>query len=316
MKKFLYNKDALSLRSRSCLPRLSLLLAIIIASSLSCFSSDTNAVSITVFEGDNLYVLTNFIATQSIDLIYIDPPYNTGRVQVRDRFAMKNGERTKTATYGFADSYDDYIGFLEPRIKEAYRVLKDSGSIFVHLDYHEVHYVKVMMDRIFGRECFMNEIIWVYDFGGRSKSRWSSKHDNILWYVKNPKKYTYNYDAIDRIPYMAPGLVGEEKAAKGKTPTDVWWNTIVSPTGKEKTGYATQKPRAILDRIVSVHSHPGDICLDFFAGSGTLGESAYLKGRNCVLVDWNPDAITVMRKRFAGFNVEWNIAVLTEAPVR
>jgi len=250
-------------------------------------------------------VLTNSLMNNSINLIYIDPPYNTGRKQIRDRFTTVNGERQQIESFGFDDSFDDYIGFLEPRIREARRVLREDGSIFVHVDYREVHYVKVMMDRIFGRHCFINEIIWVYDFGGRSKSRWSPKHDTILWYVKDPKRYTYNYDAIDRIPYMAPGLVGEDKAARGKTPTDVWWNTIVSPTGKEKTGYATQKPRAILDRIVSVHSNPGDWCLDFFAGSGTLGESAYLKGRNSILVDISHDAISVMKKRFKNFNVEW-----------
>jgi len=306
MKMFRCSRVALSLKNREIFVRVFLLFVIYLTSIVSCYAIETNAVVIKVFEGDNLSVLAKSIATESIDLIYIDPPYNTGKVQIRERFETKNGERTEIDTYGFEDSYDDYIGFLEPRIKEAYRVLKRDGSIFVHVDYREVHYVKIMMDKIFGRRSFMNEIIWVYDFGGRSKSRWSPKHDNILWYAKNPKHYTYNYEAIDRIPYMAPGMVSEEKAAKGKTPTDVWWNTIVSPTGKEKTGYATQKPRAIVDRIIAVHSNPGDICLDFFAGSGTLGESAYLKQRNSILVDINPDAISVMRKRFSSFNVEWN----------
>jgi len=299
------NRGVLNLKIKMRDILLHLLFTVFSASGMVCLATDTNVVVMQVFEGDNLSVLTNHIRSESIDLIYIDPPYNTGRLQIRERFETKNGRRTEVESFGFEDSYDDYIGFLEPRIKEAYRVLKRNGSIFVHVDYHEVHYVKVLMDRIFGRRSFMNEIIWVYDFGGRSKSRWSPKHDNILWYAKDPRHYTYNYDAIDRIPYMAPGLVGEEKASLGKTPTDVWWNTIVSPTGKEKTGYATQKPRAIVDRIVAVHSNPGDLCLDFFAGSGTFGESAYLKGRSCVLVDSSSDAISVMRKRFAQINVEW-----------
>ena len=182
-------------------------------------------------------------------------------------------------------------------MEEAYRVLDDAGSLFFHIDYREVHYCKVMLDEIFGRESFLNEIIWAYDYGGRPKTRWPAKHDNILWYAKNPTDYTYNYEAIDRIPYMAPGLVGKEKAAKGKVPTDVWWHTIV--TGKEKTGYATQKPLDIIRRIVRVHSNPGNKVLDFFAGSGTLGEAANLEGRDFVLIDNSPEAVQVMSSRLS-----------------
>jgi site-specific DNA-methyltransferase (adenine-specific) len=176
-------------------------------------------------------------------------------------------------------------------------VLKKNGSLFLHLDYREVHYIKIELDKIFGRECFMNEIIWAYDYGGRSKRKWSSKHDTILWYVKDPKNYTFNFDQIDRIPYMAPGLVGKEKAARGKTPTDCWWNTIVPTQGEERTGYPTQKPLGIINRIVHVHSNPGDTLLDFFAGSGSLGASAYQHNRNCILIDMNPQAIEIMTKR-------------------
>jgi site-specific DNA-methyltransferase (adenine-specific) len=195
------------------------------------------------------------------------------------------------------------LDWLKPRIKEAKRLLTKEGSFFIHMDYHEIHYVKVMCDEIFGRKNFMNEIIWAYDYGGRSKSKWSAKHDTILWYAIDPKRYTYNYDAIDRIPYMAPGLVGPEKAKKGKTPTDVWWNTIVPTNGKERTGYPTQKPIAIIERIVKVHSNPGDKVLDFFAGAGTTGEAAAKHGRKATLIDSNIEAIEVMTRRLKSYGV-------------
>ena len=257
--------------------------------------------------GDNLDVLRT-IADGKFQLIYVDPPFNTGKAQSRTRIKVTpdaNGDRTgfqgrryKTQVVGsssYGDIFDDYIGFLRPRMEEAHRVLTNHGSLFLHVDYREVHYCKILLDEIFGRDSFKNEIIWAYDYGGRPKTRWPAKHDNILWYAKDPDNYTYNYDAIDRIPYMAPGLVGPEKAARGKTPTDVWWHTIV--TGKEKTGYSTQKPLDIISRIVRVHSESGDCLLDFFAGSGTLGEAAYREGREFVLIDNNPEAVQVMYKR-------------------
>ncbi len=262
--------------------------------------------------GDNLEIVRGF-ADASFDLIYIDPPFNTGRPQSRtqirtvrddagDRtgFAGRRYRTIRVGTRAFADAFDDYLAFLEPRFVEARRLLKPHGSFFLHIDCREVHYAKVLLDSIFGRDSFLNEIIWAYDYGARATRRWSAKHDNILWYAKNPQNYTYRYDDIDRIPYMAPGLVGPEKAARGKTPTDTWWNTIVSPSGKEKTGYPTQKPLAILERIIRVHTNPGDRVLDFFAGSGTAGEAAARLGRSATLVDNNPEAIEVMRRRFAG----------------
>jgi len=267
---------------------------------------------IDVIHGDNLAVLRD-MPDRSFDLIYIDPPFNTGREQKRvalrterseegDRVGFK-GQRyasVKLGTTSYADVFDDYLAFLEPRLREAHRVLAPTGSFFLHLDYREVHYAKVLCDQIFGRECFMNEIIWAYDYGARSRTRWSAKHDNILWYVRDLERFTFQLDEADRIPYMAPTLVGAEKAAQGKTPTDTWWHTIVSPTGKEKTGYPTQKPLGILERIVRVHSKPGDRLLDFFAGSGSFGDAADRNGRDVVLVDDNPVAIDVMRRRFAG----------------
>jgi len=269
----------------------------------------------TVVFADNLPILQE-MAEEVVPLIYVDPPFNTGKAQERtqirtvrdedgDRVGFK-GQRYRTETVGsqaFDDQFDDYLGFLEPRLVEAHRVLTPNGSFYLHVDYREVHYCKILLDEIFGRECFLNEIIWAYDYGGRPKNRWPAKHDNILLYVKDPDNYVFNADEVERIPYMAPGLVGEEKAKRGKLPTDTWWHTIVSPTGKEKTGYPTQKPVGILRRIIAASSNPGDLVLDFFAGSGTTGAAALELGRHFLLVDNNPEAIEVMRKRFAGEDV-------------
>jgi site-specific DNA-methyltransferase (adenine-specific) len=267
---------------------------------------------IDVIHGDNITALRG-MPDRSFDLIYVDPPFNTGREQKRttlrtgrsddgDRVGFKGQRYTsvRLGTTSYADVFDDYLSFLEPRLREAHRLLTPTGSFFLHLDYREVHYAKVLLDLIFGRECFMNEIIWAYDYGARSRSKWPAKHDNILWYVRDPGSFTFQVDEADRIPYMAPALVGEEKAGRGKTPTDTWWHTIVSPTGKEKTGYPTQKPLGILERIVRVHSKSGDRLLDFFAGSGSFGDAADRHGRDVVLVDDNPAAIDVMVRRFAG----------------
>ena len=273
---------------------------------------------LTIYFGDNLPILHE-LASASIDIIYIDPPFNTGKIQSRTQITTTqdaDGDRSrvqgkryrteKIGTKGYGDSFDDYLGFLEPRLVEAYRLLKPDGSLFFHIDYREVHYCKVLLDSIFGRASFQNEIIWAYDYGARSQKKWPAKHDNILWYAKDPQNYQFHLEEVDRIPYMAPGLVGPEKAARGKTPTDVWWHTIVSPNGKEKTGYPTQKPRGVLDRIVKVHSRPGDLLLDFFAGSGTFGESALELDRNCILVDNNPEALQVMKSRFSDEDVQWH----------
>ena len=269
-----------------------------------------------LIRGDCLAVLPRLADSHGAfaRLVYVDPPFNTGVVQKRDRIRVARAEegsrkgfhgeryavtRVKSASYG--DQYDDYVGFLLPRIEAALPCMTKDASIFVHLDGREVHYVKVALDRLFGRDAFMNEIIWAYDYGGRSRDRWPKKHDTILWYARDPKNHVFEYDAIDRIPYMAPKLVTKEKAARGKTPTDVWWNTIVPTTSKEKTGYPTQKPLAIVERIVKVHSRPGDVVLDFFAGSGTAGEAAAKHGRGWVLVDSSAAALKVMQKRLARY---------------
>ncbi|MDH6254756.1 site-specific DNA-methyltransferase (adenine-specific) [Aurantimicrobium minutum] len=267
-----------------------------------------------IIEGNNLEVLAT-LPDESITLIYIDPPFNTGREQSRSKvtsvlaaddstsglvgFKGKSYERTRSDLMKYDDRFDDYWAFLEPRLREAWRLLADDGTLYLHLDYREAHYAKVMLDALFGRDSFLNELIWAYDYGAKAKGRWPAKHDTILVYVKNPKNYYFNSEEVDREPYMAPGLVTAEKAAKGKLPTDVWWHTIVSPTGKEKTGYPTQKPEGILRRIVQASSREGDTVLDFFAGSGTTGAVAASLGRNFILIDQNPEALAVMRSRFA-----------------
>ena len=262
-----------------------------------------------VLHGDNL-ALTAALPDAAFRLIYLDPPFNTGRAQRRQStttrasaeggrigFKGRSYETVKGALTGYDDRFGDYWAFLEPRLEEAWRLLDDRGTLYLHLDYREAHYAKVALDALFGRECFLNELIWAYDYGARANRRWPAKHDTILVYVKDPKRYHFDNAAVDREPYMAPGLVTPEKAARGKLPTDVWWHTIVSPTGNEKTGYATQKPVGILRRIVQASSTPGDWVLDFFAGSGTTGAVAAELGRRFVLVDENPDAVAVMRGR-------------------
>jgi len=271
-----------------------------------------------IYFGENLDVLQQ-LSDETVDLIYIDPPFNTGKKQARKQISVEldeNGDRvgfggnryqtTVLGERGYRDAFDDYLNFLELRLMEAYRVLKPDGSLYFHIDYREVHYCKLLLDEIFGRDSFINEIIWAYDFGGRSKKRWPAKHDNILFYAKNPKKYTFNRDEVDRIPYMAPGLVGKEKAARGKFPTDTWWHTIVGTNSNEKTGYPTQKPVGVLKRIVAASSKKGDLVLDFFAGSGTIGEVCLELGRHFILADNNPQAISVMQDRFDGeSSIDW-----------
>ncbi|MCW3027614.1 MAG: site-specific DNA-methyltransferase [Solirubrobacterales bacterium] len=259
--------------------------------------------------GDSLELLPGF-ASGSFQLIYIDPPFNTGRTQVRRTLQAVHeedgprvgfqGRRYRTellAESSYRDSFDDYLAFLSPRLEQAHRLLTTEGTFYFHIDYRESHHCKLLLDEIFGRECFLNEIIWAYDYGARTKRRWPAKHDTILVYVKDPAAYLFDGEQVDREPYMAPGLVTPEKAARGKLPTDVWWHTIVATGGHEKTGYPTQKPEGIVRRMVQASTRPGDWCLDFFAGSGTLGSVAAKLGRHYVLIDSNPEAVEVMRAR-------------------
>jgi site-specific DNA-methyltransferase (adenine-specific) len=262
-----------------------------------------------VILGDNLDVLPG-LEDEAFQLIYIDPPFNTGKAQTRktlqavpdeggDRVGFM-GRRYRTrllAESSYLDEFDDYLAFLEPRLREARRLLASSGTLYFHIDYREAHYCKLLLDEIFGRECFLNEIIWAYDYGARSRRRWPAKHDTILVYVKDQRHYHYDAAAVDREPYMAPGLVTAEKAARGKLPTDVWWHTIVPTNGREKTGYPTQKPEGIVRRMIQASTRPGDLCLDFFAGSGTLGVVAAKLGRRYVMIDCNPEAVRVIHAR-------------------
>ena len=259
--------------------------------------------------GDNLDLLATF-DDGTFQLIYIDPPFNTGSTQTRHTLrtvADEGGDRTgfqgrryrteHIVASSYADSFDDYVGFLEPRLAHARRLLADTGTLYLHLDYREAHYCKLVLDDLFGREAFLNEIIWAYDYGARSKRRWPTKHDTILVYVRDPTRYYFDAENVDREPYMAPGLVTPEKAARGKLPTDVWWHTIVPTNGREKTGYPTQKPEGIIRRMVLASTQPGDWCLDFFAGSGTLGAVAKALGRHYVLIDSNPEAVRIATAR-------------------
>ena len=270
-----------------------------------------------VINAENLGTLKS-LPDKSFQLIYIDPPFNTGRKQVRTNrtstesktgnlgFQGKRYEQVVNTVLSYDDEFADYWAFLEPRLIEAHRLLKQTGTLYLHLDYREAHYAKVLLDALFGRECFLNEIIWAYDYGGKSKSRWPAKHDTILVYVKDPDNYYFNSEEVDREPYMAPGLVTKEKVEKGKLPTDVWWHTIVSPTGKEKTGYPTQKPLGILRRIISASTKQGDRVLDFFAGSGTTAHAASELKREFVVIDQNPESLKVIRQRLDDLGVNYD----------
>lgn len=265
--------------------------------------------------GDNLELLPQF-EDGSFQMIYIDPPFNTGKQQKRrtlettpdqdgDRVGFQ-GRRFKTRLLGessYLDIFEDYLAFLQPRLLHASRLLRETGTLYFHIDYREAHYCKLLLDEIFGRESFLNEIIWAYDYGARSKRRWPAKHDTVLVYVKDPARYFFDSEEVDREPYMAPGLVTPEKVAKGKLPTDVWWHTIVPTNGREKTGYPTQKPEGIVRRMVQASTRPGDWCLDFFAGSGTLGAVAAKMGRRYVLIDSSAEAHRVMTERLGGQDV-------------
>jgi site-specific DNA-methyltransferase (adenine-specific) len=259
--------------------------------------------------GDNLPFLAE-LADETFQLVYVDPPFNTGKTQTRVRLQTlpdDDGDRTgfggrryRTRLLersSYRDDFDDYLGFLEPRLAHARRLLTRSGTLYFHVDYREAHYCKLLLDEIFGRECFLNEIVWAYDYGARTRRRWPAKHDTILVYVRDAAEYHFDSEEVDREPYMAPGLVTAEKAALGKLPTDVWWHTIVPTNGAERTGYATQKPEGIVRRMVLASTRPGDWCLDFFAGSGTLGAVAAKLGRRYVLIDSNPQAVAIARHR-------------------
>ena len=258
--------------------------------------------------GDNIKLLSK-IPNKTIDFIYIDPPFNTGKKQwkyeKKKAIASEHGKHSFGRLYetkiteitnGYQDKFEDYIDFLKQRLVHAYRILKDNGSIIVHVDWRHSHHIRILLDEIFGEDKFMNEIIWAYDYGGKPKRYWARKHDNLFWYRKG-NQWVFNYDAIDRIPYMAPSLVGKEKAAKGKIPTDTWFITIEPTNSRERVGYPTQKPLRLLERIIRVHTNEGDLVLDFFAGSGTTGRACQILDRKFIVCDNNENAVRIMAKR-------------------
>ena len=262
-----------------------------------------------ILHGDNLPIMAGF-PDGAFRMVYADPPFNTGKAQTRSTMRMTpdadgdrtgfGGRRYRTELLersSYRDSFDDYLGFLEPRLRQVHRLLDAEGTLYLHLDQREAHHAKLLLDEIFGRDAFLNELIWAYDYGGKPKRRWPAKHDTILVYVRDPARYLFDSAAVEREPYMAPGLVTAEKAARGKLPTDVWWHTIVSPTGREKTGYPTQKPVGIVRRMLQASTRSGDLVLDPFAGSGTLGAAAAELGRRYVLIDESADAVEVMERR-------------------
>jgi site-specific DNA-methyltransferase (adenine-specific) len=266
-----------------------------------------------VVAGDNAGVLGQ-LPPGFFDLIYMDPPFNTGRAQSRHTLSVEatpdgSGDRvgfggrsyrsTLLRSLSYDDAFGDYLGFLAPRLERARELLAPHGTLYFHIDYREAHYCKLLLDEVFGRDAFLNELIWSYDYGAKPRRRWPAKHDTILVYVRTPGAHFFDADGVEREPYMAPGLVSAEKAARGKRPTDVWFHTIVPTNGREKTGYPTQKPEGVLRRIVAASSRPGGWCLDPFAGSGTLGAVCQGLGRRFVLVDHNPVAVDVMRSRLA-----------------
>jgi site-specific DNA-methyltransferase (adenine-specific) len=262
-----------------------------------------------VIAGDNALSLPR-LPDGGFDLVYLDPPFNTGRAQARRTLEVAEDEAGDRVGFGgrryrsqllrtlsYDDAFSDYLAFLEPRLERCRELLAPHGTLYFHIDYREAHYCKLLLDELFGREAFLNELIWAYDYGAKPRRRWPAKHDTILVYVRTPGAHHFDADAVEREPYMAPGLVSAEKAARGKRPTDVWFHTIVPTNGREKTGYPTQKPEGVLRRIVSASSRPGGWCLDPFAGSGTLGAVCRRLGRRFVLLDSNPVAVEVMRDR-------------------
>ena len=254
---------------------------------------------------DNLELM-NQIDDNSIDLIYCDILYNTGKK--------------------FKD-YDDNLGttqeaieWYKPRLVEMYRVLKDTGSIYLHCDYRLVHYLKVEMDKVFGEDNFKNDIIWHYQAGTKSRLEIGKKHDNILYYTKS-NNYIFNdfrlpitniklYNKIDENgdKYLINGQGKKYYLKDGRASDDVWSCYLekelqLTSGSKERVGYNTQKPKALLERIIKTSSNEGDVVVDFFCGSGTTGVVAKELSRNYILCDMNQKAVEISEKRLMQINV-------------
>jgi len=238
----------------------------------------------------------------SVDLIYVDPPFGTGA-------------RQSLHGMSYEDDEEDYEEWLFVHVSRMWHVLKQTGTLYLHLDWREICSARHACNYKFGKENFLGEIIWSYNYGGRGKHFFAAKHDNILAFAKKKGDHVFNYDDVDRIPYKAPEMqyVGrtkeeaEKRIARGQVPTDVWDLSIVGTNSKERTGYPTQKPLKLVERIVVASSPPGGTVLDVFAGSGTTGMAAHKHGRNFILSDTNPQAIAVMQERFKGIEVDWHV---------
>lgn len=241
-------------------------------------------------------------------LIYLDPPFGTGKVYA----ARIGGERCRPAravdAYRDDLAFDAYLRWLGDRLALMRDLLHETGTLYVHLDWHAVHYVKVALDRLFGRQRFLNELIWCYHGPSPIRSAFKRKHDTILVYTRSAD-YFFDADAV-RVPYdptTVKTFASSPKAgfgktpdlARGKVPEDWWYFPVVARVHTERVGYETQKPTALLDRIIKASSRPGDLVGDFFAGSGTTGVVAARLGRNVALVDRNPVAVEKTLLRLA-----------------
>ena len=245
----------------------------------------------------------------SVDMVYTDPPFGTGTVQQMNR---KKGTEI-VSKIGYSDKFDDYVEFLRPHLVEMHRALKVTGTMYLHMDWRWVHYAKVECDKIFGYDNFLNEVIWSYNFGGRGKDKWPAKHDTILVYVKERGKHTFNWEEIDRIPYVAPELqyVGrskedaEKRIAAGQVPTDVWSMSIVGTASKERLGYPNQKPLKLIERAIRASSNRGDTIVDPFVGSGTTAAAAHSLGRSFEVCDMNPESTNLVISRMENLGAKF-----------
>lgn len=269
-----------------------------------------------ILQGDNLILMQQLIdAGVEVDLVYIDPPYGIkvdekfGMLAWKDVFEPKNRvDEIINIELLCSKGECNYLRWLYPRLVLLKELLSERGSIYLHIDWHAGHYVKLIMDDIFGKENFRNEIVWCYRQGGRSQSNYSQKHDTIYWYSKSNSQWVFNGDSV-RVPYegtggyqtSGKGVVINGKVYKpnelGKIPEDWWDIPAIPPMSMERIGYATQKPEALLERIIKGSSNEDSIVLDVFGGSGTTAAVAERLGRRWIIIDNNPEAIEIITKR-------------------
>ena len=257
-----------------------------------------------VYCADNLEIMRSLATSDfkvKFQMIYMDPPFYSGA-----KYFSRRSDGSKKLAYSdvWGSGLLEYLEMIAKRILIARELLSDDGLIWIHLDYRAVHYVKIIMDEIFGMENMVNEIVWGYRSGGASGRRFARKHDTILLYSKtkeykfNPQKEkSYNRGAL---PYNFKGVREYEDENGWYTLVnmrDIWEIPMVGRTSGERTGYATQKPEELIRRMVLASTDVGDLCGDFFAGSGTLGAVCMGLGRSFVLCDKNEDACRIMVDR-------------------